>query len=195
MQTRTFWLMLVAVAVGAGGITAVFTHVVPMLTDHGVALGTATAVMAIFGLVGGGWQIFTGHLLDRLGTPRLIVPMFAAAIAGVLLLQFGTGTPILLLAGVLLGIGIGAEYAALPYFISRYFGLRHYGSIVGAVYAVVILVQGLTPGLMDMIYDRTGSYDDAVIAIAAALGVGILLLGLLPSFNATEADCGMPQPA
>ncbi|MGI4879515.1 MAG: MFS transporter, partial [Janthinobacterium lividum] len=150
--------------------------------------------------VGGSWQILAGYLLDRLHTPRLIVPMFAAAIAGVLLLQFGTGTPILLLAGAMLGVGIGAEYAALPYFISRYFGLRHFGSIVGAVYAVVILVQGLTPAMMDMVYDRTGNYDAAVIAIAAALGVGILLLGLLPGFeDAREAVIddagGMPMPA
>jgi len=200
-RTRVFWLMLVAIAAGAGGITAVFTHVVPMLTDRGVDLGFATVVVAVFALTGGGWQIFTGHLLDRMRTPRLIVPMFASAIGGVLLLQFGAGTPVLLLAGLLLGIGIGAEYAALPYFISRYFGMRHYGSIVGATYAVVILVQGITPALMDLGFDRTGSYAGSVIAIALSLAAGILLLALLPNFDEAGAEAGadtggaMPMPA
>jgi predicted MFS family arabinose efflux permease len=35
-RTAAFWLMLVAVAAGAGGMTAMFTHVVPILTGHGV---------------------------------------------------------------------------------------------------------------------------------------------------------------
>ncbi len=184
-HTRAFWLMLIAIAAGAGGMTAVFTHVVPMLTDHGAGLEEATGVVATFALVTAAWQIVTGGLLDRLRTPRLIVPMYAAAIAGLLLLEFGnSGSLPAISAGVLLGIGMGAEYGALPYLISRYFGLRHFGSVAGALYAAVILAQGITPGLMDMSFDTTGSYAFATIAIAAALGVGMALLACLPPLDA-----------
>ncbi len=189
-HTRAFWLMLVAIAAGGGGMTAVFTHVVPMLTDHGVGLGEATGVVAMFALVTAAWQIVTGGLLDRLRTPRLIVPMYATAIAGLLLLEFGGGTAAIMIAGALLGIGMGAEYGALPYFISRYFGLKHYGSIVGALYAVVILAQGITPVLMDMSFDRTGSYAVATIAIAIALGFGMVLLALLPPLETQRVEKG-----
>jgi len=186
-HTRAFWLMLFAIAAGAGGMTAVFTHVVPMLTDHGFGLGAATGVVATFALVTAAWQIVTGGLLDRLRTPRLIVPMYGAAIVGLLLLEFGHGTASAMAAGALLGIGMGAEYAALAYFISRYFGLKHFGSIVGALYSVVILAQGFTPGLMDMSFDRTGSYAMATIVIAVALGVGMLLLSFLPPLEVQKA--------
>jgi len=199
-HTRAFWLMLFAIAAGAGGMTAVFTHVVPMLTDHGFGLAAATGVIATFALVTAAWQIVTGALLDRLRTPRLIVPMYGAAIAGLLLLEFGHGTASAMVAGTLLGIGMGAEYAALAYFISRYFGLKHFGSIVGALYSVVILAQGITPGLMDMSFDRTGSYAVATIAIALALGVGMLLLSFLPPLEvqkpqASEETVGMALAA
>ncbi len=187
-HTRAFWLMLIAIAAGAGGMTAVFTHVVPMLTDHGFGLGAATGVVATFALVTAAWQIVTGGLLDKLRTPRLIVPMYGAAIIGLLLLEFGHGTASAMVAGALLGVGMGAEYGALPYFISRYFGLRHYGSIVGALYSVVILAQGITPGLMDMSFDRTGSYAVATIGVAVALGVGMLLLSFLPSLEMQKAE-------
>lgn len=133
-QTRAFRLMLVAIAAAAGGMTAVFTHVVPMLTDHGVGLGKATGVVAVFALVTAGWQMVTGALLDKYRTPRIIAPMFATAILGLLLLEFGSGTAAIMTAGALLGIGMGAEYGALGYFISRYFGLKHYGSIIGGLY-------------------------------------------------------------
>jgi len=123
--------------------------------------------------------------------------MYGAAIAGLLLLEFGHGTASAMVAGTLLGIGMGAEYAALAYFISRYFGLKHFGSIVGALYSVV---QGITPGLMDMSFDRTGSYAVATIAIALALGVGMLLLSFLPPLEvqkpqASEETVGMALAA
>ena len=182
-QTRAFRLMLVAIAAAAGGMTAVFTHVVPMLTDHGVGLGEATGVVAVFALVTAGWQMVTGALLDKFRTPRIIAPMFATAILGLLLLEFGSGTAAIMAAGALLGIGMGAEYGALAYFVSRYFGLKHYGSIIGGLYSAVILAQGLTPGLMDMSFDRTGSYAVASLAIAGALGLGMVLLLFLPALE------------
>ncbi|GHC86929.1 MFS transporter [Novosphingobium pokkalii] len=179
-RTAAFWLMLVAVAAGAGGMTAMFTHVVPILTGHGVGLAEATGVVAVFALVTAGWQVVTGGLLDRFRTPRLILPMYASAMAGMLILQFATGSVAIVLAGVLLGIGMGAEYAALSYFVSRYFGLRHFGTIVGAFYAVVAFIQGVAPMLMDMSFDASHSYAGATLTIVAALALGMVLLALLP---------------
>ncbi len=195
-RTRTFWIMLTAIAVGGGSMTAIFTHVVPMLTDHGVSVGEATMVIAIFALVTAGWQIVTGNMLDRMRTPKVVMPMFASAIVGLLLLEFGHGTPVLVLAGVMLGVGLGAEYGALPYFISRYFGLRCYGSITGALYAVVIFVQGMTPMLMDMGFGATGNYAMATLVIVAALAIGVVLLALLPPLRRLpDARAQMPGGA
>jgi MFS family permease len=181
--TRHFWVLLVAVASGAGGMTAVFTHVVPMMTDRGYGLGAATATIATFALVTAAWQVVTGGLLDRLRTPLLVVPMYGAAMVGLALLQFGQGGLAMTAAGVLLGIGMGAEYGALSYFCSRYFGLKHFGAINAVLYAAVILAQGLTPAVMDLSYGRTGSYDQAALAIIATLGVGMALLFLLPAIG------------
>ncbi|AOR79066.1 MFS transporter [Novosphingobium resinovorum] len=183
-STRRFWLLLLAVASGAGGMTAVFTHVVPMMTDRGFGLGQATGVVATFALVTAAWQVVTGGMLDKLRTPLLIVPMYAAAMAGLGLLQFGQGGLAATAAGVLLGIGMGAEYAALPYFCSRYFGLRHFGSINAVLYAAVILAQGLTPAAMDLSYGATGSYNEAALAIIVVLGAGMALLFFLPGIGA-----------
>jgi MFS family permease len=183
VRTHVFWLMLLAIAAGAGGMMAVFTHVVPMLTDRGFALSAATGVVALFAMVAAGWQVVTGFMLDKLRSPRVIVPMYASAIMGLLLLEFGQGTPTIMLAGVLLGIGLGAEFGALPYFISRYFGLRCYGSITGVLYAVVILLQGVAPALMDFSYDNLHDYVLASLIIVGALGCGIVLLAMLPKLD------------
>lgn len=179
-RTRLFWLLLLGAAVGGGAMTAVFTHVVPILTDRGVALGAATGIVALFALTTAGWQVVAGFIIDRWRSPRIMTPMYALAIVGLLLLQFGQGGLSRIAAGALLGIGMGAEYAALPYFIARYFGLRHFGAITGALYGVVILVQGVAPFLMDMSFDSHGSYAQASILTAVALAIAMGLFALLP---------------
>lgn len=194
-RTGAFWLMLVAVAAGAGGMTAMFTHVVPILMGHGVSLAQATGVVVVFALVTAGWQVVTGGLLDRFRTPRLILPMYASAMAGMVILQFSTGSLAIITAGALLGIGMGAEYAALSYFVSRYFGLRHFGTIVGAFYAVVAFIQGVAPMLMDMSFDRSGSYVAATLAIVGALALGMVLLALLPHPDRFAASAPGARPA
>ncbi|MBI1262571.1 MAG: MFS transporter [Rhizobiales bacterium] len=182
-KTATFWKILLAIALGAGCMTALFTHVVSMLIDRGYTPGAATQVLVIFALVTVVWQIVIGFLLDRVQTPRLAVPFFLAALAGLILFVSTESFPLLLLAGGLMGIGLGTEYGVLPYFTSRYFGLKAYGVILGTIYGTIVLTLGFTPFLMDTVFDVTGSYDLAVIAIGIALMIGAILLWTLPPYN------------
>jgi MFS family permease len=181
--TSTFWLIMVAIALGAGCMTALFAHVVPMLIDRGVAAEQATLVLVTFSMVTAAWQVAVGFLLDRLPRPWIATPFYLAALAGLIVFAWSTSFPRLILAGALMGLGLGTEYGVLPYFLSRYFGVRHYGSISGAVYSVIVLLQGFTPFLMDLVFDYTGSYRAAIIAIGAGLAAGAVLILRLPRFR------------
>ncbi len=183
-RTGTFWMILIAIALGAGSVTAVFTHVVPILLDRGLPFGQATAVLSVFALVTVVWQIGMGLLLDRFPRPRIAAPFYLVAVIGVLLLETTSSYPLLLLSGALMGIGLGTEYGVLPYFISRYFGLKAYGAISGVMYATVTLVLGTTPMLMDLVFDVTGTYRIAMGAIALGLVGGAVLLARLQPFAA-----------
>ncbi len=182
-RTGTFWIILVAIALGAGCMTAVFAHVVPMLEDRGLPRAQATTVLATFSMVTAGWQIGVGYLLDRVPRPWIAAPFYLVAIGGLVLLESTSSFPLLLLAGLLLGFGLGTEYGVLPYFISRYFGVEHYGAITGTAYAVVVLTQGITPFLMALVFDLTGSYDLAVGAIGFGLLLGAVLILRLKPFT------------
>jgi len=161
----------------------VFAHVIPMLLDRGMPMPLATTVLSIFALVAVIWQISIGHLLDRVRTPRIALPFYLCALAGVLLFQHAATLPQLLLAAGLMGIGLGTEYGVLPYYISRYFGLPSYGAIYGVIYGTVVLTMGITPFLMDRVFDATASYDHAIYAIAAALAVGAALIARLRPYE------------
>ena len=85
-----------------------------------------------------------------------------------------------------MGLGLGTEYGVLPYFLSRYFGVRHYGAISGLVYGVIVLTQGVTPFLMDIDFDLTGNYHIAVVVVCIAMLLGAYLLTRLKPFDTAE---------
>ncbi|MGQ0383860.1 MAG: MFS transporter [Gammaproteobacteria bacterium] len=183
LATPTFWIILAAIALGAGCMTAVFAHVVPILLDRGLDPDRATAVLATFALVTAAWQVGMGFLLDRFPRPWIAAPFYLAALAGLILFESTSSYPLLLLAAVLMGLDLGTEYGVLPYFLSRYFGVRHYGAISGVAYGAIVLTQGITPFLMDLTFDLRGSYDAAVVAICAGLVIGALLILRLRPFD------------
>lgn len=193
-RTSTFWITLTAIALGAGCVTAVFTHVAPILGDKHVGEGPIIAVISTFALVCAAWQIAVGWLLDRTRAPRIAAPFYLLAAVGVILMMRVHDTPNLILAGALMGIGLGTEFGALPFFIARYFGLRAYGAISGVMYAVVMFMQGLTPVLMDLVFDARGVYDAALYAVVGALVCGAALLLALKPY-ATAADAAGVVPA
>lgn len=183
IRTPAFWLTLIAVAAGAGGTTAVFSHVVPILSDRGFSVATGTAVVSVFALVTSGWQVATGRIMDRIQTPRVAVPMYLMAVVGLVLIETGGSMPELLIGGALLGVGLGGQFGALPYFVARYFGTRHFGSVIGAMYSAVIAAQGTTPILLDAVFDAQHSYRPALLGVGGALVAGALLLMFLPRYG------------
>ena len=182
-KTKPFWIILVAVALGAGCMTAVFAHVVPMLVDREIGMERAVSVLVTFSLVTALWQVGVGYTLDRFPRPWIAAPFYISAMIGLILLETSSSYPLLLLAGALMGLGLGTEYGVLPYFLSRYFGVRHYGAISGMIYGVIVLTQGITPFLMDLDFDSNGNYRIAVVVICVAMLAGAFLLTRLEPFE------------
>ncbi len=182
IKTRAFWMVLVAIAVCSGTMLAVFTHIIPILMDRGLPMIEATTVLSVFALFTVFGQIGTGFLLDIFRRPNLIAPFFFIPVFGLPLLMMSSSTPLLLLAGALMGLGMGTEFGLLPFCLSRYFGLKAYGKISGLVYGIIALTNGFFPVLMDVGFDMTGSYQSAINLIIGIMVLGTLLIAFLPSF-------------
>jgi len=183
--TPSFWQVLIAIGLGAGCLIAVLAHVVPLLSDRHFSRGQGVLVVTVFALVSAGWTIVTGGLLDRLASPKVIAPFYLIALAGVFALDRGSTLAVLVAAGALMGVGLGAEFGALSYFITRYFGLRRFGAIAGVMYSAVTIAQGVTPYLMDVDFDRHGSYRLSLQIVEASLVLGAAMIALLPRYEAT----------
>ena len=195
VRTRHFVAVLALAAFGAGALNAVFTHLIPMATDRGLSATEGAATMAVMALTGSAWQMAFGALLDRTGTPRIMAPVFLLAIPGIVLLAGAHSATPLFVGAVLAGLGLGTEYAAIPYLVSRYFGLRSFGAINGVASGINAVVIGATPTLVDLGYDRTGSYRDGIAGAALALVLAACLAMVMPRFARAKLTGVPPRSA
>ena len=80
---------------------------------------------------------------------------------------------------LVVGLGCGGESGTTQYFVTRYFGLRHFSVIYGSIQPFTMLIAvGAGSWLLGKLYDVYGSYevDVLLMTIALALAAGSLLL-------------------
>ena len=81
---------------------------------------------------------------------------------------------------VLFGFSIGAELDLMSFFCARYFGLRAFSSVYGAL--AVFFYVGIAAGGIGYgaIHDHTGAYAGALAISAGFLALSAVLLLVLP---------------
>ncbi|WGS55147.1 MFS transporter (plasmid) [Paraburkholderia sp. D15] len=180
LRSPQFWKLAVVflcIPIVANGT---ITHLVPLLTDRGIAADRA--VMAFSGIgasliVG---RLLCGFLLDRFFGPHVAIAFVVLPAIGVLTLLASNDAALTTLGAVLVGLGLGAEVDLIAYLQSRYFGLRAFGQIYGYLFAVFTVGSGLGPFVMGAAYDATGSYRPALTAFLVLLACASLLLLRMP---------------
>lgn len=175
MRGARFWLLALALAAinipGAG----VLGQLAPMIGDLGLSEGDVALVMSLYaaGLLAG--RVVTGLALDRLPAWQVGTATTALPALGILLLM--APSPSFALAGAavaLIGLQQGAELDLFAFFVSRSFGIKHYGAIYGAILMAGALSTAVALVLFGEVHDATGSYD-----IALKLGAVLFCVGAL----------------
>ena len=181
LRSRRFWIIGLGLLFGGVGITAMLAHLVPMLTDKGIAPAQAAWVASTFGLAVVGGRLGAGWLLDRYPTGWICATVMAlAALACLLMLGFdGRSLAIPVTVAVLVGLAGGTEVDLVAYLAAKYFGLRAYGKIYGVFFACFSIGAGTAPALAGVMFDRSGHYQDALLLFAITFSLAAILLGSL----------------
>jgi MFS family permease len=175
-QTGTFWLMIGAFFLMSVSFHGYIIHLVPLLTDRGLAAESAALTASLAGgaaLIG---KIGIGYLLDRFFAPSVAVWFFCGFALGIFLLWSGAAGGMVFVSVVLVGLGLGTELDVMPYVVSRYFGLRAFGEIYSYTFAIFTLGAVVGPPLMGAGFDATGSYSLvlATFVVAALTAAGLM---------------------
>ena len=175
-RAPTFWLLFCAFILVSASVQACLTHIAAILADRGTPPQTAAFATSLFGaglLIG---RTGSGYLLDRLFAPRVAAVIFGCAAAGIGLLRTTGSQQLIFAAAFFIGVGLGAEVDIMAYLISRYFGLRFFGTIYSFAFAGFGLAGGLGTYLMGAAFDATGSYTVTLTSFCIATFVAAALM-------------------
>ncbi len=182
IRSYRFWL------IGGVGVLSLFStmgaalHLTSYATDRSVS---AMAAAQSAGLVGIGLmlaRIGVGLMLDILFAPLVACVMFVVGAAGFYLLTIDIlqSAWALSLGAVLVGASHGAEGDLIPFLARKYFGIRAFGSIYGALFGMAVLGGAVGAYVYGMCFDLLKSYIP-ILQLAAVLccvcSVAILMLG------------------
>jgi MFS family permease len=162
LTDRTFRLLGLSIFCVSGVLLALLSQLVPMMTDRGETVTAAATMLSIAGSTSAVGRLFAGWLMDRVHAPYCAAMSFALTLIGVVILASGATSYTAMIAAGLIGISIGAEADIITFIVSRYFDLRLFGRVSGAMWmawgwgaGIMIFASGLS-------FDLTHSYRIAL---------------------------------
>ena len=181
-RSRTFLCLL-----GAGGLFASVTlgltiHLVSILRDKGIGLGTAAGIAGIVGLCSVVGRVGTGFLLDRVPTRRLAVTAFCLILPAIGLLASGGNSLLLMIvAAALIGLSSGAETDIVTYLTSRRFDIRQFGSVMGVFQTGLAIFASAGPLIAGHLFDLRGDYGLYLVVMVPVVLIATLFVVLVPA--------------
>jgi len=180
LSAPVFWKIAIATMLVMFPIIGSIVHLVPALTDAGLARSGAVAAASVLGGTAIGGRLVAGLLLDRMNARLLAgIAFMLPAPACLLLLGFDGDLVMAIVIAVMFGVCTGAELEMSSYLASKHFGLRNFGTLFGIVAGLMAIASGLAPALAGLAYDLRGSYQTALIGGAVlAVIAGVLIFSL-----------------
>lgn len=153
----------------------ILVHIVPHAMDQGLKPVAAASVLSTIGAVSVLGRVVMGTMNDTIGGKASLTICFIILIISFLILQVAGNPPMLFVFAVIYGFSHGAIFTVMSPTIAEYFGMRSHGQLFGTVLFVGTLGGTIGPALTGYIFDITGTYRIAFMALTLC-GV----LGLIP---------------
>ena len=176
IRTPSFWLILISLFLVATATSGIGLHLVPHLTQQGLSPGAAVAAVSVMSISGAVAAVAFGLLAERASPKLLLVLSYLLAAASMWVLMIADNPPETYLFAVLQGIvGTGINTLA-PLLWAAYYGRGSLGSIFGVSRAAQVVGFAVGPLASAVVYDRTGSYQGAFLALAVVAVLATILL-------------------
>ena len=184
LRTPAFLRLLLAGGSYAYYSMSLAPNLVPILTEAGstaMAAATIASIMSVFAIIG---RLSAGFMVDRWPAHLVGAAMFFLPVLGCGLLMLGSPSWVVQgLAVVAVGTTIGAEFDVVLYLVSRHFGLKAFGALMGAVLTAGAAGAAIAPVFSGWIHDVTGAYDAMLL----------ILIGLMTINAVSMIQLGPPK--
>lgn len=194
LRTSALYKLLMASGLFSFTIVGTLVHFVPILTGAGTSRLEAAGIASLIGIFSIVGRLGTGFLLDRFRAQNVGALAFLLPVVGTSLLLLDGGNPAYqAVAAATIGLTLGAEVDVVAYLAAKYFGLKNFGALYGAMVMSLSLGTSFGPLSAGAIFDRFESY--APFLVLDIVLMGLSSLALLSLGRTPAADHGAPAPA
>jgi sugar phosphate permease len=176
MRTPFFWVCAFGFMCFFFGMMGWMVHQVPFYESVGMSRATATFIVSMVAALGIVARLSIGLVADRFKRFEVVVVFLLGLLMLAMITLLVSTSPVAIAVFVacwVIGTSMGPLVESIV--LINAFGLRHFGSILGAMLVVETTGQVLSPSLAGYIYDSSGSYDGALIVFASAFAIGMVL--------------------
>jgi predicted MFS family arabinose efflux permease len=163
----------------------VSTHVVAFAQDRGVDTLVAGNLLALMGLTALIGVLAAGALSDRSGPVLPTALAFAARIAVFGLIALDQSPLSIAIFALVFGATFLVTAPLTIIFVRDAFGTRNLGALAGLITMVHQVFGGLGAYGGALVFDYTGSYDVAFVALLVASAIGLVLAFMLRAPSAS----------
>ena len=177
LRTHAFWFITFGHAFSTILYATLTVHLVPMLTDQGLSLQSASYVFSVSLGVAAVFQLIGGYVGDRIPINIAIAIFGFIQAGGFLMAVLIDSFPMAMLFAVLFGAGFGGRNPLTTAIRGEYFGTNAFATITGLSSAPMYAFMLAAPLFAAFVFDSTGSYTIAFLIIGG-LGMmsGVLFL-------------------
>jgi MFS family permease len=168
MRSAAFWLLTLALALGAFASTGMVLEQVAYLIARGYAPAYAATLVGLFGLAYLPGRAFIAWSGERISLALLFAAAFAIQAIGVVVLVKAPSLPGVIAYVCTFGAAYGATFPLRGALMAQRFGRRSYGAIIASQGVPVGIGAALGPVVVGRLIDAHG-YATAFAACIAAL--------------------------
>ena len=179
LRTRGFWGLAITHMLTNLSVGTISAHVYFQLTDkNSVNLSDAAAatVIPIMAVTSFTFQMLGGFTGDKVNKRFLLPPLLITQAASLVILAQATNYVGALVFAVLWGLGFGGRTPMLHALRGEFFGRKHFGVILGMSAFPMAVGMMITPVIVGWVFDRTGTYEISLYALAVACLVGTITI-------------------
>jgi predicted MFS family arabinose efflux permease len=176
---RQFWLLLAVYAICGLDDFFVTTHVAAFAQDRNMSALAAGQLLALMGLTGLAGVIASGWASDCLGPVWPTAAAFAARIIVFGWIAIDQSPVSIAVFALVYGATFLVTAPLTVVFVRESFGTKHLGALAGLITMVHQIFGGIGAYAGAAIFDATGGYDAAFIAMLASAVVALALTLML----------------
>lgn len=162
------------------------TSFVPMLQAQGMTRTQAAGYQSILGIALIAGRFIIGGLIDRFFAPRVMMAVLCITIIGFISMSYANSPMAYALSAAGVGLAVGAEIDFLGFLVSRYYARGAFATLFAVLFSIHTLGAGFGASLIALLASKFGSYQPALLVLAALAGLLALSTLLLPRYGKSK---------